>query len=156
MGMVIDISRRRRPKSPRRRSVFLACRFADRELVDGLIRLLKHEGFEVVTGESVNGYVSDSILERIKASSLFLALMTPDEPKMDETFTTSPWILQETGAALALGKPPVIMVHEQVTRIGGLPGDLQLIRFTDKGFLNAALNAVEQLEAYCAPISKGT
>lgn len=155
MSSTIDISRRRRLRRPHRRSVFLSCRFADREFVNSLIRLLKREGFEVMTGKSANGYISRAILESIEGCSLFLCLMTRDEVKADGGYTVSPWVLAETGAALAFRKPLVLMVQEGVTRIGGLQGDLQELRFTVKSFLDAALDAVEQLESYCQrPILK--
>lgn len=58
------------------------------------------------------------------------------------------WLLEEKGAALALGKPIVLMVEEGVTDSGGLQGDWQRIHFGPKGFLKAALQAVEQLKSY--------
>ena len=79
--------------------------------------------------------------------------MSKDQSKTDGTFTTSPWLLEEKGAALALGKPIVLMVEEGVTDFGGLQGDWQRIHFGPKGFLKAALQAVEQLKSYagCGP-----
>jgi len=74
--------------------------------------------------------------------------MTRDKEKVDGTFTASPWLLEEKGAALALGKPIVLMVEEGVSDIGGLQGDWQRIYFGSKGFLSAALEAVEQLKSY--------
>ena len=83
--------------------------------------------------------------------------MTRDEAKADGSYTTSPWLLEETGAAVALGKPLVLMVQQGVTGIGGLPGDWQRIHFTDKDFLDAALDAIEQLESYLGhPVAKHT
>lgn len=155
MSKMLGISRRRRSKVLQGRSVFLSCRFADKEFVESFIRLLRREGFVVVTGKLVNGDISEAILDKIKTCSLFLCLMTRDEAKADGSYTTSPSVLEETGAALAFRKPVVIMVEEGVTRIG-LPTGLQRLHFTDKGFLDAALDAVEQLESYYAePMPKG-
>ncbi|HEV3038592.1 MAG TPA: hypothetical protein VHA33_12530 [Candidatus Angelobacter sp.] len=111
-----------------------------------MIRLLKHEKFEVMTGGSASTFISQAILDRIKACDMFLCLMTRDELKVDSTYTTSPWLLQETGAAVALGKPLVLMVQDGVSGIGGLQADWQRIHFTDKTFLRAALDALQQLE----------
>jgi len=130
------------------RTVFLSYRFAEEEFVSGLRRLLEGNGFEVVTGASANTYISKAILDRIRSCDFFLSLMTRAEEKPDGTFTTSPWLLEEKGAALALGKRVVLIVEEGVSDIGGLQGDWQRIHFGPNGFLNAALEAVEQLKSY--------
>jgi hypothetical protein len=40
------------------------------------------------------------------------------------------------------------MIEEGVDDIGGLQGDWQRIHFGPKGFLKAAMDAVEQLKSY--------
>jgi len=40
------------------------------------------------------------------------------------------------------------MIEDGVSDFGGLQGDWQRIHFGPKGFLKAALQAVEQLESY--------
>lgn len=132
----------------RRKAVFLSYRFADQEYVEGLTELLEQNQFEVVTGRSANTYISKAILDRIKSCEFFLCLMTKNEAKADGTFTTSAWLLEEKGAALAFGKPLVLMIEEGVTDFGGLQGDWQRIHFGGKGFLKAALEAVEQLKSW--------
>ena len=74
--------------------------------------------------------------------------MTRADEKADGTFTTSPWLLEEKGAALAFGKKIVLMVEDGVADIGGLQGDWQRIHFTPKGFIMAAIKAVQQLTSY--------
>ena len=130
------------------RRVFLSHRFAEKEYVGGLTQLLEQSGFEVVTGQATNTYISKAVIERIRDCEYFLCLMTQDAKKVDGTFTTSPWLLEEKGVALAIGKPIVLMVEEGVTDFGGLQGDWQRIHFGQKGFLSAALQAVEQLKSY--------
>jgi hypothetical protein len=129
-------------------SVFLSYRFAEEDYIKGLNKLLTQNGFKVITGQSGNSYISKAILDRIKESEFFLCLMTRGEEKAAGTYTTSPWVLEEKGAAIAFGKPLVLMVEEGVTDIGGLQGDWQRIHFSSKGFLNAALDAIEQLKSY--------
>jgi hypothetical protein len=131
-----------------KRSVFLSHRFAEKEYVEGLTQLLRNEGFTPITGQSANTYISQAILQRIKDAEFFVCLMTRDKPKADGTFTTSPWLLEEKGAALAFGKRIVLMIEEGVDDIGGLQGDWQRIHFGPKGFLAAALQAVAQLKSY--------
>lgn len=142
----------RLPTSPaktgiRANSVFLSCRFADSQYVDGLRGLLEETGFEVITGDNASGYISQAILERIREAEFFISLMTRDKEKADGTYTTSPWLLEEKGAALAFGKYLVLLVEEGVTDFGGLQGDWQRHHFGTKGFTGAALKAVRQLRS---------
>lgn len=131
-----------------RRTVFLSHRFAENEYVDGLTRLLENEGFTVSIGSPVNTYVSQAILQRISEADYFICLMTCDKEKKDGNYTTSPWLLEEKGAALALKKPVVLLVEHGVDEFGGLQGDWQRIHFSPKGYLGAALQAVAQLNSY--------
>ena len=130
------------------KTVFLSYRFAEEEYVEGLERLLEQSGFKVITGRSANTFISKAVLSRIRECQFFISLMTRDKEKADGTFTNSPWLIEEKGAALAFGKPIVLMVEEGVSDIGGLQGDWQRIHFGPKGFLSAALEAVEQLKSY--------
>lgn len=131
-----------------RRTVFLSHRFAEREYVEGLTRLLEKEGFTVSIGSPANTYVSQAILQRIAEADYFVCLMTRDKEKVDGNYTTSPWLLEEKGAALALKKPVVLLVEHGVDDFGGLQGDWQRIHFGPKGYLNAVLQAVGQLNSY--------
>jgi hypothetical protein len=140
----------------RKKTIFFSHRFAD-DYAEGMIRLLEQSGYTVVTGKSANTYISKAILNRIKSCDFFLCLMTRDKPKTDGTYTTSPWLLEEKGAALAFGKTLILMVEEGVSDFGGLQGDWQRIHFVAKGFLRAALEAIEQLRSYDrAPVSGRT
>lgn len=131
----------------RRNTVFLSCRFADEQYIDGLRDLLLESGFEVFTGDNARGFISEAIIERIRESEFFICLMTRDKEKTDGTYTTSPWLLEEKGAAIAFGKYLVLLVEEGVTDFGGLQGDWQRHHFSEKGFTTAALKAVRQLRS---------
>jgi hypothetical protein len=157
LGLLQEISQqlklltaeKRESESPvRKRSIFLSYRFAEAEYVDGLKSLLELAGFTIVTGQETNTYIGQAILARIKAAEFFLCLMTRAEEKANGKYTTSPWLLEEKGAALALGKRIVLMVEEGVEDVGGLQGDWQQIRFSGKGFIKAAIQAVDQLKSY--------
>jgi len=131
----------------RANTVFLSCRFADIQYIDGLKALLLDAGFDVITGDNASGSVGHTILERIRESEFFVSLMTRNERKEDGTFTTSPWLLEEKGAALAFGKYLVILIEKGVTDFGGLQGDWQVHHFVAKSFTAAALKAVKQLKS---------
>ena len=92
--------------------------------------------------------IGRAVIDRIKESEYFLCLMTKNKEKTDGTFTASPWLLEEKGVALALGKQIVLMIEEGVDDFGGLQGDWQRIHFGPKGFLKAALEASQQLASY--------
>jgi TIR domain len=129
-------------------SVFLSYRFAESEYVEGLTALLKNAGFSVITGQNANTFISQAILERIRSCEFFICLMTRADEKKDGSFTTSPWLLEEKGAALAMDKRIVLMVEDGVSDIGGLQGDWQRINFSPKSFTIASIRAVEQLKSY--------
>lgn len=131
-------------------TVFVSHRFAvaDEGYVQGLTRHLKDKGFVVTTGKLATGYISQAVIQRIRDAEFFLCLLTRADAKLDGTYTASAWLHQELGAAIAFGKPVVIMVEEGVTDFGGLQGDVQRIHFADKGFMTAALDAADILRAY--------
>lgn len=137
-----------KPLGVQPKTVFLSYRFAESEYVDGLRALLEKEGFSITTGQDANTFISQAILDRIRSCEFFICLMTRVAEKKDGTFTTSPWLLEEKGAALALGKRIVLMVEDGVDDIGGLQGDWQRIHFTAKSFTMAAIKAVKQLKSY--------
>lgn len=116
-------------KDVRQNTVFLSYRFAEEDYIKGLNKLLRQNDFEVVTGQSGNTYISKAVLDRIKECEFFLCLMTRHEEKAGGTYTTSPWLLEEKGAAIAFGKPLVIMVEEGVTILADF-------RATGRGFIS--------------------
>ncbi len=130
------------------KSVFLSYRFAEKEYIDGFKTLLVRDGFSVITGEDANTFISQAIVERIRACAFFVCLMTRADEKKDGTYTTSPWLLEEKGAALALGKKIVLMVEDGVADIGGLQGDWQRIHFTPKSFTTAVVKSIDQLKSF--------
>lgn len=130
------------------RSVFLSYRFEEGEWIEGLQGLLVDNGFTIVDGKGSNSFIGQGILEKIQEAEFFLCLMTRSKRKEDGLYTTSPWLLEEKGAALALHKRIVLMIEEGVDEYGGLQGDWQRIHFAPKGFTTAALSAVKQLRSY--------
>lgn len=145
--LVASLSAARMPTTVAR-SVFLSHRFEETEWIDGLTQLLTQNEFLVLDGKGSSTYIGQGILERIQEAEFFLCVMSKYKRKEDGLYTTSPWLLEEKGAALALRKRIVLMVEEGVDDYGGLQGDWQRIHFSPKGFLKAALAAVSQLKSY--------
>lgn len=139
---------RREEVAPEPKTVFLSHRFAEDDYVEGLSSYLEQSGFRVVTGKAASDSIGKAVLNRIRETEFFLCLLTRTDEKIDGTYATSAWLLQELGAAIAFGKKLVIMVEDGVTDLGGLQGDWQRIHFGAKGFLKAALGAVDQLRSY--------
>jgi hypothetical protein len=146
--IIKNLQEKTQTKSIKSKTVFFSHRFAELEYVEGLTKYLQDNGFEVVTGKSANTSISKAIIQRIKECEFFLCLMTKDKKIDENSYTTSPWILEEKGVALAYEKPLVLMIEEGVTDFGGLQGDWQRIQFKPKGFMLAARSAVQQLKSY--------
>jgi hypothetical protein len=147
-GVLDDLQLNKQKKQAKEKTVFFSNRFAEEEYIEGLTNYLQDNGFIVITGKSANTYISKAIVQRIRDCEFFLCLMTRDKEKNDGSFTTSPWLLEEKGVAIAYEKPIVLMIEEGINDFGGLQGDWQRIHFTPKGFLLAAQEAVKQLKSY--------
>ena len=132
------------------RSVFVSYSFsdADRELVKGLKELLQFNGYTVLTGEkNPMGPLSTSILDKIRQAEKVVVVMTCRDKKEDGSYTTSSWLLEEKGAAIALGKPCLVMAEEGIDpkQIGGIHGDHQRLHFTRNNFTSKVADALRML-----------
>lgn len=141
----------RQKSHPRYKSIFVAYsyRTKDDELVSGFKELLADKGFKVIDGKADQlGSISQAILEKIGISDLVAIVMTRRDKKENGQYTTTAWLLEEKGAAVALGKEVAMFVEEGVDQndIGGLQGDAQRFNFTRNNFLKNALNFVKIIE----------
>ena len=140
------------PQSARRssqsKSVFVACRLADEGYLVGMKRLLRLQGFGVQTGEVANGSVRDAVRKRIRGSDYFVGIFTRDMLIGEERYAASPWVIEEKGFALGVGKKIVMLVQKGIDDVGGLHGDWQIIGFEPHTFTAAAVQAVEQLMSF--------
>lgn len=132
------------------KSIFLSFSYQreDLELVEGFKLLLETNGFTVITGEkNPMGSLSTSILQKIKQAEKFVVVMTCRDRKENGKFTTSSWLLEEKGAAIALGKPCLMLVEDGIDakEIGGLQGDAQRLPFSRNNFTKAVADALRML-----------
>jgi hypothetical protein len=132
------------------KSVFLSFsyRHEDVELVEGFKMLLENAGFIVITGEkNPMGSLSRSILLKIKQTEKCVVVMTNRDKKENGKFTTSSWLLEEKGAAIALGKPCLMLVEDGIDdqEIGGLQGDDQRLHFNRNNFTRIVADAIKML-----------
>lgn len=133
----------------RRKAVFLSFDFSRLDLAEGVTTYLeKVGGFEVLTGQDASGSISKSILQRISEADYHLSLLTKRSQLLEGGYTTSPWLLEEKGVALGLGKKIVLLVEDGVTGFGQLQGDWQRIHFGPDTLLQACGQALNQLLAF--------
>jgi HSP90 family molecular chaperone len=107
------------------RSVFLSYSFDDNsERLAGQLRgLLEARELTVQDGHvDETGSLSSQVIDRIRRSGAFIGLVTPRATGSAES--VSGWVLEEKGAALALGKPTLLIGHDSVPsesfrRLGG-------------------------------------
>lgn len=105
--------------------VFIAHRFNETDLVDQIKKMLEKNHFRWVEGKVEDlGYITNDILDKIKKSGLFLALVTPQKQFKDEKFSTSSWILMEIGVAIAFDRT-VLVLAENVVEQGEYARKLQ-------------------------------
>ncbi|MFH1335048.1 MAG: hypothetical protein ABII96_00885 [Candidatus Zixiibacteriota bacterium] len=115
----------------------------DAQLVDKIIKFLGSTGLECQTGESAqNRSVAEKVKERIRTNDIFVGIFTCDKEinvkkhwfsrrsKGKRIFTTSKWVIQESGFAIGSGRELIFLVEEEIKDIfPELQGDLELIYF---------------------------
>ena len=118
------------PSTDPKVTVFLAYSYRkiDEEFVDGFKELLIDKGYKILDGKADRlGSISQAILEKIRLCDITVVVMNKRDKKENGMYTTAAWLLEEKGAAIALGKNVTMFVEEEVDEsdIGGLQGDTQ-------------------------------
>ena len=134
-------------------TVFLSYSFneRDKDLVSGFIDLLNTSNFQVETGEkNPIGSLSKSIIAKIKNSTVFVVVMTRRDLKENNKYTTSSWLLEEKGVAIALGKPCLMLVEDEIddSEIGGIQGDDQRLCFSRNNFVSKVAEAMRMIKGH--------
>ncbi|QNU68314.1 toll/interleukin-1 receptor domain-containing protein [Ruminiclostridium herbifermentans] len=129
-------------------SIFLAYSYRpeDDEFVAGFKSFLEHNGYNVVDGKADRlGSISKAILDKISKAKYAVIIMTKRDKKENGKYTTAAWLLEEKGAALALGKNVAMFVEEGIDEndIGGLQGDSQRFHFTRNNFMSKAMEFIK-------------
>lgn len=133
------------------KTIFLgySYREMDDEFVSGFKELLIDKGYDVIDGKADGlGSISQAIIEKISISDIVVIVMTKRDKKENGKFTTSAWLLEEKGAALALKKDVGMFVEEEIdgADIGGMQGDNQRFHFTRNNFLKTTMNFLRIIE----------
>ncbi|MBC9783476.1 pentapeptide repeat-containing protein [Heliobacterium chlorum] len=132
--------------------IFLAYsyRTVDDEFVEGFKEVLISQGYEVLDGKADRiGSISQAILDKIFNSDMAVIVMTKRDKKENGKYTTTAWLLEEKGVALAFGKDVAMFVEEEIDEsdIGGLQGDAQLFHFTRNNFLMKVMSFIKILKS---------
>jgi hypothetical protein len=97
-------------------AAFVARQFRDEDLP--LFQYIKDSvlapfGIEALDGrvDGIEAFRGD-ILRKIRSARFFICLLTRREQLQNGSFASSVWLYQETGAAVAFGKKPLILVEE--------------------------------------------
>jgi len=127
------------------KTIFLGYSYTqiDEEFVSGFKDLLVERGWDVIDGKADGlGSISQAIIDKISICNIAVIVMTKRDEKINGKFTTSSWLLEEKGAALALKKEVGMFVEEGIddSDIGGIQGDNQRFPFTRNNFLKIVLN----------------
>ena len=97
-------------------------------------------GFRAIDGrdDGVEAFRGE-ILRKIRLSRYFVCVLTRREQLLDGAFASSVWLYQETGAAVALGKRPLILVEDGIGEhfAGELQKNYEYIPFARTGFESA-------------------
>jgi Histidine kinase-, DNA gyrase B-, and HSP90-like ATPase len=119
-------------------SVFIAYGY-DRdtvELVNPFKEMLVEAGVKVIDGKVDRvGSLSKLILERLRSCSMFVGILTArDKIEHQEKAITSTWVIEEKGAALAMGLPVLLIVDRGVSErfFGNMEGDAVRLEVEDR------------------------
>lgn len=129
----------------------------DESLIEKIKAFVMQNDVHYTTGEKAqNKSVSEKVKQRINDCDVFIGIFTAAEPlcrpscnsnpilqlfkadKSPRQFTTSNWVIQESGYALGKGRPTIFMVEKGVDSFPELQGDQEYIPF-DRADLNEAL-----------------
>ena len=119
------------------KDIFLAHIFAEEDLIGKLKQIIEQNDYQWKEGKRNDlGSISEDILKKIKDCGFFIAVMTKRDELQRGNFTTSSWLIEEKGAALAFGHRPLIMVEEGIDRhyVGFLQSDDEMIYFNRSNF----------------------
>ena len=104
-------------------------------------RSREDEGIRIVTGERAqNKSVAEKVQSDISGSDAFAGIFTCDRKiniraglfRSERGYTTSNWVIQESGFALGKDKPLILIVERGIHKFPELQGDLELIYFNRK------------------------
>jgi len=131
------------------KNIFLAHIFVEENLIEKLKNIIEQYDYHWKEGKRDDlGSISEDILTKIKDCGFFIAVVTKKDQLKSGNFTTSSWLIEEKGAALAFGHRPLIMVEKGVDRhyVGFLQSDDEMIYFNKSNFDTKIKEAMKKIE----------
>lgn len=112
--------------------LFLATAFdqVNRSRADSISSILSAIGHDVKIGDKLDGgTISKSVQELIAKSDGLISILSRRDELSDGGWGTHPWVIEEETWARAHEKYVLRLVEDGVSRIGGIAGDVEAIRF---------------------------
>jgi len=125
----------------------------DIEIVKKIKEHIESLNVKCETGEKPQyGLVSEKIKKRIINNDIFVGIFTCDkkillenrEPSKEDFYTTSNWVIQESGFAVAENKKLIFLVENGIYKFPGLQGDQEYILFS-RGLLGKAFTKINNI-----------
>jgi len=134
---------------------FIGHSFDDKDaiIVNKIIDHIESLDIECETGEKPqHGSVSEKIKKRIISNDIFVGIFTCDNKiliengrlRKKDSYTTSNWVIQESGFAIAENKKLIFLVEEGIYRFPGLQGDQEYIPFS-RDLLETAFTKINNM-----------
>ncbi len=108
----------------------------DKAIVERIKSFIQSSNFECITGEQSEILsVSQKVQERIKKCDIFIGIFTREKPlqhyffQKPTAYTTSAWVIQESGYAIAQCKHVIFLFEDKVLTRLGLQSDSEYLVF---------------------------
>ncbi len=137
----------------------------DSQIVSKIVKFLKSTGVMCETGEEAqNKSVAKKVKEKILNNDIFVGIFTCDKrvrlgmclSRKKRLYTTSNWVLQESGFAVASKRELIFLVENGIYKFPELQGDLEVIYFERKSLDETFLKVNQMLESIRGTRTKGT
>jgi len=114
----------------------------DMTLINQIIKFLKSSEVLCQTGEeSQNKSIAQKVKDRILNSDFFIGIFTCENKILingeGESYTTSNWVIQESGFAIGNNKELIFLVEDNIYKFPELQGDLEVIYFNRDNLADA-------------------
>jgi len=128
----------------------------DSEIVSKIIKYLESLGVSCQSGEMAqNKSVADKVKEKILCNDIFAGIFTCDREiaskknlfkKKEKYFTTSNWVIQESGFAIGNKKELIFLIETGIYKFPELQGDMEVIFFNRESFEETYVRLAQMIE----------
>jgi hypothetical protein len=129
--------------------IFLAHSFSEdiSSIIVEVQEFLESLGHQCISGEKPESSgVSDKVKKRINDCDIFLGIFNQENKISgeDNAYTTSNWVIQESGFALGKEKGTIFLVENGIYKFPGLQGDLEVV-FFDKEMVSKSFTKISHM-----------